>query len=342
MKYTARILPGFLVLATSLGCGSKLKLNSDYRQSEIKVDGNQSDWRGSLTFIEDKNTSIGVSNDQDFLYIAFASGDPVQQRQFMMRGLIVWFDAEGGDKKTVGIRFPIGLMADGPPMMMGGRGEDFDPEIMREAFEQSLTELEIIGPEKDKTQRYRVGELAGVEVKTGDPQNNFFYEIKVPLDKGQLYPFSVALEPGETLGLGFETPEFDREAMRERMGRGGMGGGMGGGRGGRRGGRGGFGGGRGNRAQMFESFKLWVTVELSTEDKMTSTGAIRIMPAESEMSPASDLPRVQPQHGQSDGAPAVGEMAPTFILKSLDGNSETDLQSFRGQKPVVLFFGSYT
>lgn len=38
----------------------------------------------------------------------------------------------------------------------------------------------------------------------------------------------------------------------------------------------------------------------------------------------------------------VGEMAPTFVLKSLDGESETDLASFRGEKPVVLFFGSYT
>lgn len=38
----------------------------------------------------------------------------------------------------------------------------------------------------------------------------------------------------------------------------------------------------------------------------------------------------------------VGEMAPGFVLRSLDGKSETDLQSFRGEKPVVLLFGSYT
>lgn len=38
----------------------------------------------------------------------------------------------------------------------------------------------------------------------------------------------------------------------------------------------------------------------------------------------------------------VGEMAPNFVLKSLDGSQETDLSSFRGKKPVILFFGSYT
>ena len=38
----------------------------------------------------------------------------------------------------------------------------------------------------------------------------------------------------------------------------------------------------------------------------------------------------------------VGEVAPDFALKSLDGKSETKLSDFRGKKPVVLFFGSYT
>ena len=38
----------------------------------------------------------------------------------------------------------------------------------------------------------------------------------------------------------------------------------------------------------------------------------------------------------------VADIAPVFKLKSLDGKSETDLASFKGKKPVVLFFGSYT
>ena len=42
------------------------------------------------------------------------------------------------------------------------------------------------------------------------------------------------------------------------------------------------------------------------------------------------------------GALQVGEMAPLFTLKSLDGSTETDLASFREKKPVVLLFGSYT
>ena len=45
---------------------------------------------------------------------------------------------------------------------------------------------------------------------------------------------------------------------------------------------------------------------------------------------------------QQDDAPQVGDVAPVFTLKSLDGESETDIASFKGEKPIVLLFGSYT
>jgi cytochrome oxidase Cu insertion factor (SCO1/SenC/PrrC family) len=38
----------------------------------------------------------------------------------------------------------------------------------------------------------------------------------------------------------------------------------------------------------------------------------------------------------------VGEKAPTFSLKSLDGKQETNLAEVIKEKPVVLIFGSYS
>ena len=45
---------------------------------------------------------------------------------------------------------------------------------------------------------------------------------------------------------------------------------------------------------------------------------------------------------QVDNGPKAGAIAPPLKLASLDGKEEFDLSSFRGKKPVVLFFGSYT
>lgn len=42
------------------------------------------------------------------------------------------------------------------------------------------------------------------------------------------------------------------------------------------------------------------------------------------------------------GATRVGDMAPDFTLPTLDRRSQVQLSSFRGKRPVVLVFGSYT
>ncbi len=38
----------------------------------------------------------------------------------------------------------------------------------------------------------------------------------------------------------------------------------------------------------------------------------------------------------------IGDEAPDFRLATIDRKSQVQLSSFRGQKPVVLVFGSYT
>ena len=37
-----------------------------------------------------------------------------------------------------------------------------------------------------------------------------------------------------------------------------------------------------------------------------------------------------------------GDSAPDFTLRTMDGGREVTLSSYRGRKPVVLIFGSYT
>ena len=41
-------------------------------------------------------------------------------------------------------------------------------------------------------------------------------------------------------------------------------------------------------------------------------------------------------------APKVGDLAPDFILSDVSDEYSVALSDFRGEKPVVLVFGSYT
>ena len=193
------------------------------------------------------------------------------QRQFMAMGFTIWFDPNGGKKKEFGILFPVGMMEMG--LMMRGRGQGQDVEALREQFQKSLRDLEIFMPGEEEPRRIPVTDATGIEVKVGDSYEQLVYEIKVPLYKSEIHPYAIAAKADKPIGVGFETAQLDREKMRGKMGRGGMGGrppgGSGGGRGGVGGGRGGFGGGRGGgmggRPQMPEQFKLWAKVQLSSE-----------------------------------------------------------------------------
>lgn len=41
-------------------------------------------------------------------------------------------------------------------------------------------------------------------------------------------------------------------------------------------------------------------------------------------------------------APKAGDLAPDFMLYDISGENSVTLSDFRGEKPVVLLFGSYT
>ena len=48
------------------------------------------------------------------------------------------------------------------------------------------------------------------------------------------------------------------------------------------------------------------------------------------------------QKKNNPNAPKVGEMAPDFELTDITGTQTVRLSDFRGKRPVVLLFGSFT
>ncbi len=49
-----------------------------------------------------------------------------------------------------------------------------------------------------------------------------------------------------------------------------------------------------------------------------------------------------PEKYKNDGAPKVGDTAYLFNLKTVEGDRNVNIASYVGDRPVVLFFGSYT
>lgn len=291
-------VPGNLFSLTMLlfllaGCGGSPELESKRRDREIVIDGQLDDWAGAVSYMEKENVAIGIFNDNEFLYLCLSSGEPKVRTQIITRGMTLWLDAQGKKNKNFGIRFPLGMME-----LMGGEfrgmrrgGEsapDQDLQKLEENFAASLTEIEILGPEKEDKRRLARKAATGIEVDARLASGTLVYEIKIPLVKSDRYPYAIGTAD-KIIGVGVETAEINMEEMREQMrermgGRGGMGGGrggMGGGRGGMGGGRGGMGGGRGGMGggqgggmpggrEMPEPLKAWAKVKLASGDSASS------------------------------------------------------------------------
>ncbi len=262
---------------------ANLHFQSGWRDRDIHIDGRSDDWVGSLTFVDKQNISLGVSNDADFLYICLAAEDQAVISRILRQGMILWFDPEGGKEKTFGIKYPIGRQG-----MQPGEGEMMRPENevdlqkMRRAMMAISNELEILQESKVPI-RTSIENLKGMQISLKRSTGLIVYEVKIPLQENQDFPFAVGAVEGSEIGIGIEVPKMTMNMKRApggmggrggNMGGGGRGGGMGGGgRGGGMGGGGGsMGGGMGGRsggmtgqrANMQKGIKIWATVRLAS------------------------------------------------------------------------------
>lgn len=254
----------FFIVILFVSCGT-MEMASNWRDREIKIDGYQDDWRDALTYLEKKKISVGLFNDDSFLYACIVTGDRRIRSQLLRRGFTIWFDEKGGKDKKFGIRYPIGMEDMGPTKMGEMMGDQQEGRI-RDLQLSRLNDVEILGPGKEDRRREAISQLKGLEIKLVTNVDLMIYEIKIPLFYDDQNSFSVASNPGDIVGIGLETAKIDKEFMREQMRETG-GGGMEGGRGGMRGGgrRSGGGGRPGGGMQMPEQLDFWAKVELATK-----------------------------------------------------------------------------
>jgi hypothetical protein len=259
-----RILSCLIVVLVLVGgCGEEEMIESRARDRGIIVDGKIDDWQGTLTFLEGANLSYGLANDAIDLYIVLVVGDRGVRRQIMMSGLYLWFDPEGEKGKRFGIRYPIGLQEDAASLMSLMREQD--PSEFQAQFDESVKEMLVAGTGDETFRRAGAKALDGIKAAAVADENKMVLEFVVPVANAGSFGYGVGAFPGSIIGLGLETPEIDRDKLKEQMRGGGMGGGrggMGGGKGG--GGRGGMRPSGGQRPEMPDPIEVWAKVQLAT------------------------------------------------------------------------------
>jgi hypothetical protein len=252
---------GILILVSTMmdGCSSTAELSSSWNNYRIVVDGNADDWAGHFYYLKDAHVSLGIRNDQDFLYVCVMSSEGQFRRQIMGLGLTVWLEPDGG--KKWGIHYPIGFAGQRRWSPSNGEevGEERDTALI---FGQSLQNLELFGPGDEDRQQFSALETPGISVKVGNSQGSAVYELRVPLRTSSEHPYAVGAAVGSDVKLALETGKFQAENRRGGMTEGGRGAGGGRGRGG--GWRGGGGGRRTPNGERPEPLDFSAVVHLAS------------------------------------------------------------------------------
>jgi hypothetical protein len=252
---------GFVFVA----CSSSQQVTSLNNNGEIKIDGEQTDWK-QLMNMKGENISFGFSNDENNLYISMITNDRSKIMNILGGGLEVWIDP-GNASDKIGIRYPEKpdpaemmeeMRKQGPPDFkkeQQGRNDNKELDPMMKNFLEKQKELYVLDENGNVIKSYPI-DSKDYKLNMNVNRENLCYELKIPFGKK---PF-LNLKEGANINVDFQSGEIEMGPgnMNRPEGMGGEGnrpGGppMGGGNPPPGGGPGGFGSPGGNQQGTFQN-----------------------------------------------------------------------------------------
>lgn len=266
---TLLVSPLILITATIIGCKSE-QLRCSWTGEPIVADGKLQDWEGKPTrYFEDRGAVIGLSNDNDFLYVHFRTKDAKWAGLIKRTGLTLYIDTGGGKDKNFYIRFFDG--PDVPAMKRHFRGDSASvsddmpapPGFPASDFAGKKDGRRLLCFVKDRIVEMPIaidgsqGPGAAYDTCWGF----YCYEFAIPLRESAVRYYGLNSEAGKTISIGAVWGDMGdmRPRAQADMGDRPPGGGMppGGGRGGK------FPGGPSGGMRMAQKQEVWFKTTLA-------------------------------------------------------------------------------
>jgi hypothetical protein len=189
------ILIGFVFV----GCSSSQQVTSSQNNGEIKIDGQQSDWK-QLTNIKGENISFGFSNDANNLYVSMITNNRSKIMNILRGGLEVWIDP-GNSNDKIGIRYPEKpdpaemmeeMRKQGPPDFNKtpkeiNENKELDP--MMKNFLEKQKELYVLDDDGKIIKSYPI-DSKDYKVSLRVDKSSLCYELKIPIGKKPFLNYS--------------------------------------------------------------------------------------------------------------------------------------------------------
>jgi hypothetical protein len=197
------------------GCKSP-EFDSRWTDRPMFIDGEDSDWdTTSLHRFEESQTSLGLCNDIEYLYILVRIDDPVLTRMVGMTGISLWFSRPNEKKKDFGISYSGSdtLQPDSDPM--DSFWECLTPN-QKTRFRKRQSELigMITVIEKGRSLRIPSDSAHGPKAAKICLRDSCCYEFMIPIRKDVYGPYAIGSALGETIQVGVTWGDSKQEEER--------------------------------------------------------------------------------------------------------------------------------
>ncbi len=219
----SRILIGVFFISTLLftGCSSTVELTSMPVPGSININGDATDWGTNLKYIPDQKAAVGISNDNNYFYLCLTTSDMTKVMPMFAGGFTVWLENEDNGDEEIGIKYPLHNIVNESRVMI-------NPEEFREKGRGMLIskmiknqdEIRILNKDNYPVTVISTSDSSGLKAAIGYSNDQFVYELRVPLKVNNQNKYGINAKPGDKLLVKLETSEPDRGNF------GGRGGGM--------------------------------------------------------------------------------------------------------------------
>lgn len=243
------------------GCSSSIEMTSMPVSAGININGDAADWGTNLKYIPDEKAAVGISNDRNYFYLCLTTSDMSKVMPMFVGGFTVWLEDENNGNEVIGVKYPLhNIVNESRIMVNPGEFREKGRGMMIEKMIKGQDEIRILNRDNYPLTVISTSDSSGLKAAIGYNNDQFIYELRVPLKVDDQNKYGINTRPGDKLLVKLETEKPDRGNFGGRgngngMGPGGeMGGGYPGGRG-----MGREGGGRGS----FEPFDFSLEVTLN-------------------------------------------------------------------------------
>ncbi|MGE5440791.1 MAG: hypothetical protein ACM3UR_13130 [Bacteroidota bacterium] len=196
------------------GCSGASKVNSAFTDSEIKVDGNQGDWQGSLQTVEGDNVAYGFKNDGKNLYFCLVTADASKMMKMLANGMTVWFTpGNSGDK--IGVKFPQKMTIEDMRNMRAQNQDGQGPRDQEQRIQSMISmqkELAVVNKDERPLYSSEINLSKDFQAALNYSMGQFVYELRVPLAAGSSSQTALKAGPGDDVKVNIETGKFERPA----------------------------------------------------------------------------------------------------------------------------------